>query len=213
MNILGPLRLRPLNDSAQRHAAHTTQRLASRREMRVIHHVPSTDGVTLQVHDHGVLPAHSPLRTCTTVLLAHANGFHGRAFDPVVDALFRGWGGGGGGGDGDGGIRIVTFDFRGHGGSTAPAEQSPSSLHLHQSDGAGARATLHSDGYGRHPLRWGTFAEDVLAVVAHMGIEGCVGVGHSLGGHAVLRAEALRPGTFASVYCFEPIFMVGFVRV
>ena len=34
-----------------------------------------------------------------------------------------------------------------------------------------------------------------------------VGIGHSLGAHAMLRAEASRPGTFASLYCFEPIFV------
>ena len=34
-------------------------------------------------------------------------------------------------------------------------------------------------------------------------------VGHSLGAHAALRAEARVPGTFASIYAFEPIFVLG----
>ncbi len=54
-------------------------------------------------------------------------------------------------------------------------------------------------------LDWDGFADDVLAVVAALGLEGAVGVGHSKGGAALLRAEARRPGTFAALWCFEPV--------
>jgi len=52
---------------------------------------------------------------------------------------------------------------------------------------------------------WHGFAADVLAVVDRLGLEGPVGFGHSCGGAALLLAEEARPGTFAGLYCFEPI--------
>lgn len=151
--------------------------------MRVLH-VPSTDGVVLEVQDRAVsssAPGGAGVEREAPVvfLLAHANGFHGRVFDPLVDALVRH----------DRPARVVTFDMRAHGGSTAPLAST-------------ARSRLEA-------LRWDRFADDVLAVVDALGVRGrCVGVGHSLGGHAMLRAEARRPGTFASIVAHEPIFVV-----
>jgi len=61
---------------------------------------------------------------------------------------------------------------------------------------------------------WDGFALDVLAAAwvamppARAGDTSTlplVGVGHSLGGTALLLAEAARPGTFAALYCYEPI--------
>lgn len=54
-------------------------------------------------------------------------------------------------------------------------------------------------------LDWDGFADDVLAVVDALGLQRPVGVGHSKGGAALLRAEARRPGTFAGLWCFEPV--------
>jgi len=54
-------------------------------------------------------------------------------------------------------------------------------------------------------FHWDSFADDVLATVDGLGLERPVGVGHSLGGASLLRAEARRPGTFAAIWCFEPI--------
>jgi pimeloyl-ACP methyl ester carboxylesterase len=36
-----------------------------------------------------------------------------------------------------------------------------------------------------------------------------IGVGHSSGAHALLAAEARRPGTFSVLYCYEPMFPAG----
>ena len=52
---------------------------------------------------------------------------------------------------------------------------------------------------------WPGLADDVLAAVDGLGLEGAVGVGHSAGAAAVLDAEARWPGAFSRLWCFEPI--------
>ena len=52
---------------------------------------------------------------------------------------------------------------------------------------------------------WDGFARDVLAVIDGIGLERPRGVGHSCGGAMALLAEQARPGTFHSMYCFEPV--------
>ena len=121
--------------------------------------VPSTDGVTVAVHD---LAGDGP-----PLLFAHATGFHGLVWSPLAAHLA-------------GDYRCWSFDERGHGDSTRPAD-------------------------GR--FEWRGFGDDVLAVVDALGLERPLGVGHSAGGAALLLAEAARPGTFRSLYCFEPIVL------
>jgi pimeloyl-ACP methyl ester carboxylesterase len=74
------------------------------------------------------------------------------------------------------------LDFRGHGDSSVPASGS---------------------------FRWPGMAEDVLAVVDHLGLTGVRGVGHSMGGAALLLAEQARPGTMQALWCYEPIVFPG----
>lgn len=52
---------------------------------------------------------------------------------------------------------------------------------------------------------WPSFADDVLAVVDGLDLARPYGFGHSCGGAAMLDAEARRPGTFAALWCYEPI--------
>ena len=52
---------------------------------------------------------------------------------------------------------------------------------------------------------WSSFADDALAVVDGLGLDRPHGFGHSAGGAALLDAEARRPGTFAALWCYEPI--------
>ena len=83
------------------------------------------------------------------------------------------------------GRRVFSLDFRGHGDS----EETPS-------------GTYH----------WEGFAEDVLAVSHHLGIAGdpsVLAVGHSKGAAAILLAEEHEPGSFARIFCYEPIVFEG----
>lgn len=78
------------------------------------------------------------------------------------------------------GRRVWSFDFRGHGDSD--------------------RST---SGY-----RWAEFADDVLAVVDHLGLRGnpaLLACGHSKGAVALMLGEVREPGTFARQWCYEPI--------
>jgi pimeloyl-ACP methyl ester carboxylesterase len=63
--------------------------------------------------------------------------------------------------------------------------------------------------FRRGDFQWHGFAGDVLAVLDHVGLEGAFGFGHSCGGAALLLAEEARPGTFAGLYCFEPVIYPG----
>jgi pimeloyl-ACP methyl ester carboxylesterase len=70
------------------------------------------------------------------------------------------------------------LDFRGHGDSTRPASGS---------------------------YDWRGAADDVLAVVDHLGLEQVRAVGHSMGGAALVLAELARSTTMAALWLFEPI--------
>jgi pimeloyl-ACP methyl ester carboxylesterase len=78
------------------------------------------------------------------------------------------------------GYRVWSLDFRGHGTS----DRSP-------------------DGYS-----WDGFARDALAVTRHLGLDGdpsLVAAGHSKGATALLLGETEHPGTYARLWCYEPI--------
>jgi lipase len=73
--------------------------------------------------------------------------------------------------------RSIAFDMRGHGRSSKPAP----------------------------PYVWRNFGADVAALVEPLGLTGAIGVGHSLGGHAVTLASALRPSAFSALVLFDPV--------
>ena len=129
--------------------------------------VRGADGVRLRVRAYGVKNGGG--EASRRVVLAHANGFHGAVFAPLIAALCAR------------GYACYALDFRGHGRSSSPVN---------------AR------------YEWSALAEDCAAVVTALGLHGCHAFGHSCGGHALLMAEARRPGTFRSIYAFEPIFIV-----
>jgi len=76
------------------------------------------------------------------------------------------------------GYHSYALDFRGHGDSIVP------------------------DGL---TYEWDGFGDDVLAVIDALGLDHVLAAGHSKGGASLLLAEQERPGTFRSLYLFEPI--------
>lgn len=79
-------------------------------------------------------------------------------------------------------FHCVAFDARGHGDSPLPAGL---------------------------PLDWYGLADDVLAVVDGLALDHPYAFGHSSGATAVLMAELARPGTFAAIYCYEPVIVAA----
>ncbi|DBB06158.1 hypothetical protein WJX82_007631 [Trebouxia sp. C0006] len=49
------------------------------------------------------------------------------------------------------------------------------------------------------------YLSDLFAVVDSLSLRGCLAFTHSGGAQVAVRAEALRPGTFAAIYAFEPV--------
>lgn len=66
---------------------------------------------------------------------------------------------------------------------------------------------------GDPPFDWWTFGEDSLSVIDAFDHRTRFGVGHSMGGAALVMAEILRPGTFSGLMLIEPIiFRPPFAR-
>ena len=55
------------------------------------------------------------------------------------------------------------------------------------------------------PYRWRNFGGDVAALATQLDLSGAIGVGHSMGGHCVTLASALRPATFSALLLLDPV--------
>ena len=75
-----------------------------------------------------------------------------------------------------GDLRSIEIDLRGHGQSSKPAP----------------------------PYHWPEFGRDVVAVAEALHLDSAIGVGHSLGGHALVTAVLERPETCASLLLIDP---------
>lgn len=141
--------------------------------------VSSSDGVTLAVHDLG------PDLEGAPAVLAHATGFHGRIWLPVARRLS--------------GFRTWAPDLRGHGDSPAPAGFD------FDWEGFADDVLAVVDGLGLHDMPLDEMPLDGDGRLSGPGIHPPVGIGHSKGGSALLMAEARRPGTFTSLWVYEPV--------
>ncbi len=54
-------------------------------------------------------------------------------------------------------------------------------------------------------FHWSGFGSDILAVARALDLRKPVGFGHSCGGASLLLAEEEEPGTFAQLFCYEPV--------
>jgi lipase len=55
---------------------------------------------------------------------------------------------------------------------------------------------------------WRRFGEDTAMVAKELGLRGAVGVGHSLGGHAMALAAAIEPSAFSSLLLVDPVIQM-----
>ena len=76
------------------------------------------------------------------------------------------------------GWHVVALDMRGHGRSTKSG-----------------------------PYDWRTFGADTAAFASLLGLDGAIGVGHSMGGHSVIQAAAAHPHCFAKLLLVDPVVL------
>lgn len=118
------------------------------------------------------------------------------------------------------GVELVWFTWPGRG----PAASEPPILLVHATGfharcwdqvvrHLGDRRVIAVDmrGHGRSgntpPISWDAFGQDLSALVAHLGLEGAVGVGHSMGGHTLVQAAADHPVAFSRLLLVDPVIM------
>jgi pimeloyl-ACP methyl ester carboxylesterase len=114
------------------------------------------------------------------------------------------------------GLGIAVYDFGGRGSDAllvhatgfcaevfGPLARSLS--HRFHCWGLDLRAHGRSDRPADGNFAWSGFCSDVLTAIDCFGLSRPFAFGHSCGGAAILLAEEARPGTFTSLYCFEPV--------
>ena len=83
-------------------------------------------------------------------------------------------------------------------------------------DEAGSGAALHivaldQRGHGRsakrRPYEWAEFGADAAAFAEALDLRDVVGVGHSMGGHALVQATGRHPGRFRALLLVDPVIM------
>ncbi len=77
------------------------------------------------------------------------------------------------------GRRRLAVEFRGHGRSATPAP----------------------------PYGWRAFGADIAAVTDSFELQGAIGIGHSMGGHALVSCAAMRPYAFATLLLIDPVIL------
>ena len=57
------------------------------------------------------------------------------------------------------------------------------------------------------PYEWARFGDDLVALMRAMGLKAALGVGHSKGGYALVRAAALAPELFSGLLLVDPVIL------
>jgi pimeloyl-ACP methyl ester carboxylesterase len=104
------------------------------------------------------------------------------------------------GGDGPALLLVHATGF--HGRVWGPVASHLSDFHCYAPDLRGHGDSVVPDGL---TYEWHGFGDDVLAVIGALELHHVLAAGHSKGGAALLLAEQKQPGTFRSLYLFEPI--------
>jgi pimeloyl-ACP methyl ester carboxylesterase len=112
------------------------------------------------------------------------------------------------------GVELAVYDFGGdgpallfvHANGFCAAVWAPviSRLADHRCVAVDLRAHGRSRPHDGDPS-WDRHGDDLLAVTDALGLQRAAGVGHSMGGAALMLAEQTRPGTFSSLWVWEPI--------
>lgn len=63
----------------------------------------------------------------------------------------------------------------------------------------------HGASEGALPVHWRQFGEDLAALVRALDLGPVLGVGHSMGGHALVEAAALEPARFRRLVLIDPV--------
>ena len=63
----------------------------------------------------------------------------------------------------------------------------------------------HGESSGGPIDHWNTISADIADQLDDLNLSGCIGIGHSLGGHAILQCAADRPELFAGLVLFDPV--------
>jgi pimeloyl-ACP methyl ester carboxylesterase len=70
---------------------------------------------------------------------------------------------------------------------------------------------LEQRGHGRSERRaftgWADFGRDQAAAAAALDLQGAVGIGHSMGAHALVQAAACEPGRFRQLVLIDPVIL------
>lgn len=65
----------------------------------------------------------------------------------------------------------------------------------------------HGQSEGGPVEDWRIIAAQVNAVLGELGIEGAIGVGHSMGAHTLVQCASQQPQAFAKLVLFDPVIM------
>jgi lipase len=55
------------------------------------------------------------------------------------------------------------------------------------------------------PYPWRNFGQDLAELATSLKLSGAIGVGHSMGGHSVTLAAAIRPSAFSALVLIDPV--------